>query len=116
MSGILLDPEFYEDIISLLKLIGDHFTDEVKRNGIISSSGSFWGTIAGDHLRVGDHFGVGIILGASEYSLPQHKQFVLIWNYEEIILSFSLSSAYSSGLCCSSTGYRYPPGKSLSSG
>ena len=41
MSGILLDPEFYEDIISLLKLIGDHFTDEVKRNGIISSSGSF---------------------------------------------------------------------------
>ena len=38
MSGILLDPEFYEDIISFLKLIGDQFMDEVKRNG--------------DHLRV----------------------------------------------------------------
>ena len=37
----MLDPEVYEDIISFLKLIGDHFTDEVKRNGIISSSGSF---------------------------------------------------------------------------
>ena len=98
MSGILLDPEFYKDIISFLKLIGDHFMDEVKRNG--------------DHLRV------GIILGASQYSLYHNTclQFVLIWNYEEIILSFSLSSAYSSGLCCSSTGYRFPPGKSLSSG
>ena len=42
MSGILLDPEFYEDIISFLKLIGDHFMDKVKRN---------W-----------DHFEVGIIL------------------------------------------------------
>ena len=115
MSGILLDPEFYEGIISFLKLIGDHFMDEVKRKGIISRSVSFWGRI-GDHLRVGDHFGVGIILGASEYSLPQHKQFVLIWNYEEIILSFSLSSAYSSGLCCPKARERYPPDKSLSSG
>ena len=52
MSGILLDPEFYEDIISYLKLIGDHFMDEVKRNG--------------------DHLSVGIISGASQYSLPQH--------------------------------------------
>ena len=33
MSGILLDPELYEDIISFLKLIGDQFMDEVKRNG-----------------------------------------------------------------------------------
>ena len=42
MSGILLDPEFYEDIISFLKLIGNHFMDKVKRKG--------------------DHFEVGIIL------------------------------------------------------
>ena len=42
MSGILLDPEVYKDIISFLKLIGNHFMDEVKRNG--------------------DHFEVGIIL------------------------------------------------------
>ena len=41
MSAILLDPEFYEDIISFLKLIGDHFMDEVKRNGIISRSVTF---------------------------------------------------------------------------
>ena len=33
MSGILLDPEFYEDTISFLKLIGDHFMEEVKRHG-----------------------------------------------------------------------------------
>ena len=33
MSGILLDPEFYEDIISSLKLIRDHFMDKVKRKG-----------------------------------------------------------------------------------
>ena len=40
MSGyILLDSEFYGDIISFLKLIRDHFMDEVKRNG--------------DHLEVG---------------------------------------------------------------
>ena len=39
MSGILLHPEFYEDIISFLKSIEDHFLDEVKRNG--------------DHLEVG---------------------------------------------------------------
>ena len=69
MSGILLDPEFYEDIISFLKLSGDQFMDEVKRNG--------------DHLN------------------NTCLQFVLIWSYEEIILSFSLSSVYSSGLCCS---------------
>ena len=39
MSAILLDPEFYEDIISFLKLIGDHFMDKVKRKG--------------DHVEVG---------------------------------------------------------------
>ena len=62
MSGyIMLDREFYEDIISFLKLIGDHFMDEVKRNG--------------------DHFGVGIILGASQYSLPQHM-FEVCFNLE----------------------------------
>ena len=31
--------------------------------GIISGLGSFWGQF-GDHFRVGDHFGVGIISGA----------------------------------------------------
>ena len=39
LSAILLDPEFYEDIISFLKLIGDHFMDKVKRKG--------------DHVEVG---------------------------------------------------------------
>ena len=76
MSGILLDPEFYEDIISFRKLIGDLFMDKVKRNG--------------------DHFEVGIILrwnwGSFKgwgsfwglYSTLYHNtclQFVLIWNY-----------------------------------
>ena len=62
MSGILLDPEFYEDIISFRKLIGDLFMDKVKRNGdhfevviilrwnwgSFKGWGSFWGR---------DHFG-----------------------------------------------------------
>ena len=34
--------------------------------GIISGLGSFRGQF-GDHFRVGDHFGVGIISGAVQY-------------------------------------------------
>ena len=71
MSGILLDPEFYEDIISYLKLIGDHFMDEVKRNG--------------------DHLSVGIISGASQYSLAQHMLAVCfnleLWGSHPLIFS-----------------------------
>ena len=36
--------------------------------GIISGLGSFWGQF-GDHFRVRDHFGVGIIAGAVQASL-----------------------------------------------
>ena len=62
-----------EDIIPLLKLIGEHFGVDVKRNGdhfrVSIISGSIWGSFQcwgsfrgrfGDHFRAGDHFGVGI--------------------------------------------------------
>ena len=125
------------------QVIGDYYSETQINVGYFARSRVLWGyhfipkinwgSFHGRSEKKWDHCEVGIILrynwgsfkgwgsfrgrdhlGASQYSLPQHKQFVLIWNYEEIILSFSLSSAYSSGLCCSKTGYRYPPGKSLS--
>ena len=73
MSGILLVSEFCEDIISFLKLIGKHSWTKWREMGIIWRSVSFWGSF-GDHLRVGDHFGVGITSEASQYSLQQHMR------------------------------------------
>ena len=66
-----------EDIIPFLKLIGEHFGVDVKRNGdhfrvsIISGSIQCWGSFRGrfgDHFRAGDHFGVGIINFRELYS------------------------------------------------
>ena len=62
MSGILLDPEFYEDIMSYLKLIGDRFMEEVKRNGDYFEVGTIlrynWGSFKGwGSFRARDHFG-----------------------------------------------------------
>ena len=61
---ILLDPEFQE-IIPFLKLIGDHFGDDVKRNG--------------------DHFGVGIISvsiwGSSRYGVPRSPAMNEVYTY-----------------------------------
>ena len=58
-----------EDIIPFLKLIGEHFGVDVKRNGdhfrVSIISGSIWGSFQcwgsfrgrfGDHFRAGDHF------------------------------------------------------------
>ena len=70
-----------EDIIPFLKLIGEHFGVDVKRNGdhfrVSIISGSIWGSFQcwgsfrgrfGDHFRAGDHFGVGIINFRELYS------------------------------------------------
>ena len=55
-----------EDIIPFLKLIGEHFGVDVKRNGDHFRVSIISGSIQGDHFSVGDHFGVdlGIISGS----------------------------------------------------
>ena len=46
--------------------------------GIISGLGSFRGQF-GDHFRVGDHFGVGIISGAVQENFPSHRLVISRW-------------------------------------
>ena len=49
-----------EDIIPFLKLIGEHFGVDVKRNGDHFRVSIISGSIQGDHFSVGDHFGVDL--------------------------------------------------------
>ena len=61
-NGLVIIP--WWNTIPFQELIGDHFGVGLREMRIISGSVSFRGR-TGDHLRVGEHFGVGIISGAA---------------------------------------------------
>ena len=78
MLCILIDPQF-QDIIPSLKLIGDHFGVEVKRNGdhfgVGIISGLIWGSFRGR-----DHFG-GCTYTSTPTVLQSHTSTVYVRNY-----------------------------------